>query len=164
MPQTRISEETRARVAKIWPSIIDGLAAGEQVRDVLALANVSLNVARAYMDSTPGARDEWNTAKADSADAYFDRVVAIANNPGPDPQSARVQADMFRWLAGKRNPRDYSDKAQLDVNVRTVDLTRIISDAQARLEASRAVGNAALLGAIDGQAQRMLVDTGAVSD
>jgi hypothetical protein len=50
-----------------------------------------------------------------------------------------MKVDTLKWAARIRNPRLYGDKAQLDVNVRTLDLTRIISDAQARLAASRII-------------------------
>lgn len=155
MSGQRISDETRQRIAQVWPDIIEQIACGQEIRVALSSNMVTRDMARAYMASDPSAREQWNEAKTDSADAYFDEVRAIANNRTIDPASARVSMDGFRWLAGKRNPRDYSDKATLDVNVRSVDLTRIISDAQARLEASRIVGNAALLGAIEGQARRL---------
>ena len=157
MAENRISEETRARIRQAWPEILADIAGGSLIRDVLKRANITLHMARGYMDSTAGARDEWNQAKADSADAYFDEAAAIAYNPGSDPASARVKADLFKWLAGKRNPRDYSDKATLDVNVRTVDLTRIISEANARLEASRMLGAGAGQ-IIEGQAVRVGAD------
>ena len=50
-----------------------------------------------------------------------------------DSAHARTRIDTLKWAARLRNPRDYSDKAQLDVNVRTVDLTRIIEQANQRL-------------------------------
>lgn len=80
---------------------------------------------------------QWDQAREQSADAYADQVAEIANKPGADSGIARVKIDALKWLASKRNPRAYSDKATLDVNVRTVDLTRIIQDANARLAAAR---------------------------
>jgi hypothetical protein len=50
----------------------------------------------------------------------------------------RVHVDTLKWAARIRNPRAYSDKSSIDVNVRTVDLTRIISEANARLAAREA--------------------------
>lgn len=138
MPQTRISEATRERIRKLWPDILSAVAEGLEIRDVRALAGVSLAVMRQYIDSEPGARETWNTAKTDSADAYFDEVRAIAYSAMPDPHASRVKAELLRWLAAKRN-KEYSDKTTLDVNVKTIDLTAIISRAQARLDASRMI-------------------------
>jgi hypothetical protein len=92
-----------------------------------------------YRLEDAAADKEWQLAREESADHFADQVGEIANNPGIDSGSARVRMDGYRWLAAKRNPTAYNDKAQLDVNVRTIDLTRIIGDAQARLAASRVI-------------------------
>ena len=55
-----------------------------------------------------------------------------------DAAHARNAIDTLKWAAKVRNPRTYSDKQQLDVNIKTVDLTKIINDANARLAASKA--------------------------
>ena len=124
------------------------LAAGELVRDVLQRHQVTDTMKRAYLASEPGARAEWDEAREASADAYHDEAVAVARGipytgetgDARDANEKRLHVDTLKWAARVRNPRLYSDKATLDVNVRTVDLTRIISEAQARLEASRAIG------------------------
>lgn len=150
MANQRISEETRARIDSLWPTILDAIAAGAEIRKTLAVYDVSPDMARAYMANGPELRAQWDSAKEDSADAYFDKVVDLSNNPGADPHRARLQADLWRWLAGKRNPRTYSDKQSIDLNVRTIDVTQTLIAAQARLEAARA-----LLPAIIGQATRV---------
>lgn len=152
----KISEETRERIRTVWPDILEQIAAGAEIRTALGSNLVTRGQIRAYLAGEAGAREQWNDAKRDSADSYFDQVLSIAYNPGPDAAAARVSIDGWKWLAAKRNPAEYNDKAQLDVNVRSVDLTRIISDAQARLEASRIVGNAALLAAIQAPALPVL--------
>ena len=55
-----------------------------------------------------------------------------------DSAHARTRIDTLKWAARIRNPRLYGDKAQLDVNVKHVDLTRIIQEANARLAQARA--------------------------
>lgn len=137
MAETRISEETRERIRKAWPDVLAGLAAGELVRDVLARNGISSEMKRAFVLSEPGARESWDEAREASADALFDQALETANNGDLDPAHARVKVDTLKWAARIRNPRLYGDKAQLDVNVRTVDLTRIIQDANARLAAAR---------------------------
>ncbi|HEY5636269.1 MAG TPA: hypothetical protein VIS77_05155, partial [Burkholderiales bacterium] len=67
-----------------------------------------------------------------------DQALEAAHNTGLDPAHARMRVDTLKWAARIRNPRLYGDKAQLDVNVRTVDLTRIIEAANARLAAAQA--------------------------
>lgn len=137
MAETRISEETRERIRKAWPDVLAGLAAGELVRDVLARNGISIGEKRAFILGEPGAKEAWDEAREASADAFMDQALETANNPTDDAAHARTRIDTLKWAARIRNPRLYGDKAQLDVNVRTVDLTRIIQDANARLAAAR---------------------------
>ena len=134
---TRISEATRQGIAKAWPAILDGLANGGLIRDALRKAGFSRDAVDEYKRSTPGAKEQWEIAREQSADSFMDEAVATANDRKLDPAHARVKVDTLKWAARIRNPRLYGDKAQLDVNVRTVDLTRIIQDANARLANAR---------------------------
>jgi hypothetical protein len=52
-------------------------------------------------------------------------------------QHARTRIDTLKWAARVRNPRVYSEKQTVDLNVRSVDLTAIIRDANARLAQAR---------------------------
>jgi len=148
MANQRISEDTRARITQVWPDLCSRLAAGELVGDVLKSLGISDTMKRAYLANEPDARREWDEAREASADAFMDeamqvaRGVPIPNSSGEpidtrarDPQADRLHVDTLKWAARIRNPRLYGDKAQLDVNVRTVDLTRIITEAQARVAA-----------------------------
>lgn len=152
---TRISPETRAKIAQAWPQILEGLAAGELVRDVLKAQGFSAGELRCYRATTTGAQAEWEAAREDSADAFMDEAMGVARRVGrialdekgsviygkdgkpliirPDAAHARNMLDTLKWAARIRNPRLYGDRAQLDVNVKTLDLTRIISEANARL-------------------------------
>src|SRR5574341_233511 len=156
---TRISAELAALIESKWPDILAGIAAGDLVRDVLRAAGIKYSHVRAYIQGDAAKRLEWDDAREESADAFLDEVLAVArarselalNDAGEpilgkygkalvvavDSALARTQVDELKWAARIRNPRAYSDKAQLDVNVRTIDLTRIISEANARLAAAR---------------------------
>ena len=135
---TRISVETAARIAKAWPDLLDALAAGEVMAPHYKAAGVSADQVRVWrVAQGPAAATDWDAAREQSADAYADQIASVANNPGADSGIARARIDALKWLAAKRNPRAYSDKATLDVNVKTVDLTRIIEAANARLAAAQ---------------------------
>lgn len=134
----RIGPETIERLTKAWPDILEGLAAGKLVRDVLAQHGTNADALRAYKSGNPQARAEWDEARERSADAFMDEAIEAAYNRDLDPAHARMRVDTLKWAARIRNPRLYGDKAQLDVNVKTVDLTRIIEAANARLIASQA--------------------------
>lgn len=130
---TRLSDATRMRIAAAYPGLLDALAAGAIMADYYQAARVSADQVRVWRMEDQARELEWQAAREQSADAYADQISEISNNPGFDSGIARVKIDGLKWLASKRNPKTYSDKAQLDVNVRTVDLTRIISEANARL-------------------------------
>lgn len=128
------------------------LAAGDLIKDILPRHGVTEADKRRYLASEPNARRQWDEAREGSADAYYEEAVQVARAPltaGNDAQSAatcarmdaqerRLLVDTLKWAARIRNPRLYSDKQTIDVNVKTVDLTRIIQDANARLAAARA--------------------------
>jgi hypothetical protein len=149
--------EARERIARVWPEMCARLAAGELVKDVREQYGIKPHEQAAFIAEVPGAREAWESAREQSSHAFMDEALAIARgvSNSTDAQNTtraldphydrRVHVDTLKWAARIRNPRTYSDKQTLDVNVRTVDLTRIISEAQARLEASRVLQ----LGVID---------------
>lgn len=126
-------------VAAAWPAVLDAIAAGAEVRKALADASLTRGMVRAYLKANPGARAEWDDAREASADAFMDQAleVALSDITKDAAAHARTRIDTLKWAARIRNPRLYGDKAQLDVNVRTVDLTRIIEAANARLAAAQ---------------------------
>ena len=140
MADCRIGAETAARIAAAWPDLLNEIAAGAEVRKALSSAGITRGMIRAYLAETPGARAQWDDAREASADAFMDEALAVAmdNISKDDASHARTRIDTLKWAARIRNPRLYGDKAQLDVNVRTVDLTRIIEAANARLAAAQA--------------------------
>ena len=139
MANQRISEATAARIAQAWPELIGAFADGQLVRDALNERGLTRDMLRAYLVANPQARIEWDSAREQSADALFEDALQVAYNTGLDPAHARMRADVLKWAARIRNPKLYGDKAQLDVNVRTVDLTRIIESANARLHAAQSM-------------------------
>lgn len=148
---TRIGAETAARVREHWGDILRSLAEGELVGPLCARLDLKPEWLRAYRQWEPNARQEWELAREQSADAFAEKALSLAMNPVQvipqegkeplimriDPANARNAIDTLKWAARIRNPRLYSDKNTLDINVKTVDLTRIISDANARLAAAR---------------------------
>ena len=140
MVQTsRLGEELKARIAAAWPAICDAVSEGAHVGDTFKRYGFTRGQCAAFQSYSPEGRADWEKAREASADSFFDQAQAIANSPGPDAKIARVKLQALQWLAGKRNPRAYGDRSVVDLNVRSVDLTRIISDANARLAAARVI-------------------------
>lgn len=134
---TRISDAMRAKIDAAYPSLLAAVANGWNIGNACKDAGVTRDQVRIRMLEKPELQKEWDLAKEQSAEAFFDDVVEIIHNPPPDSGIARMKLDGLKWLAAKRNPARYSDKHTLDVNVKTVDLTRIVQDANARLAQAR---------------------------
>ena len=130
-------ETTRTVIRAAWPDLLRGLTAGRLVRDLLAEIGVERNAFYGHLAADPQARIEWDKAREASADHFYDEAIATAYNEGLDPAHCRTRIDTLKWAARIRSPRVYGDRSSVDVNVRTIDLTRIIQDANARLIASR---------------------------
>lgn len=157
MTTSKIGPETSARITAAWPAILEDIEGGARIIDAISKHGLKRQHIDAYLVGNALATKEWNAAKEASGDAFMDKAMAIADNPGTvithddkgnplaepviiaaDWQHARLRIDTLKWAAKVRNPRQYSDKSSIDVNVKTVDLTRIIQDANARLAASHA--------------------------
>jgi hypothetical protein len=77
-------------------------------------------------------------AQEESAEALIDEyLIELERKPKDkvDAANKRTRLEMLKWIISKRNPRMYSDKMLHDVTVKTIDLTRIINAAEARLVA-----------------------------
>lgn len=134
---TRISPETAARVAAAWPDILERIAAGESVGSAAEAHNLTRHELYAYRAGTPELVGAWYDAMKESADAFTDGMVAVITGEVRDAKAARVKLTGLQWLAEKRDPERYGQRSQVNLNVKTVDLTRIISDANARLIAAQ---------------------------
>lgn len=119
--------------------MIESLSAGDLIKDILASRGITRKVMYGYLAANPAKRQAWDIAREASADALYDEAMVVARTKVDKEyaQHARTHIDTLKWAARIRNPRLYGDKAQLDVNVKTVDLTAIIRDANARLAASK---------------------------
>lgn len=124
------------RIAEAWPALLASISAGDMVRDALKAAGITRHEVHGYMKRHPAMRVEWDDAREASADAFMDEALDVARSKTDDASHARTRVDTLKWAARIRNPRAYSDKSSIDVNVKTVDLTAIIRDANARLAAA----------------------------
>lgn len=150
---TQISKETFARVHAVWTDILSRVAGGERYSVILTGYQLTYDQMRGYRDSAPELREQWQTARKDSADFFLDEIIGITNNSDANPVLARVKLDAFTRLIEKLNPERYAPRTRADINVRHVDLTAIIAAAQARVSAhnARLVGSGRTSTVIDSE-------------
>ena len=147
-----ISEAKIKAIEAAWSDLLERIAGGQLIKDARAVHGFSDNDILAYHKTFPASRLEWDGAKLASAASFMDEALTVARDPfidlgkdsdgkavivRRDASHARTYIDTLKWAARIRNPQAYSDKTQIDMNVRTVDLTAIIRDANARLIASQ---------------------------
>lgn len=133
-----ISVETRERIAAVWPIILDAVAECTLTLEAAAneIAGVGIRSVQRYARETKGARAELDEALADGAELMVSRIPSLIITT-PDARRARVLAE-FAWkIAASRDPARFGDRSRIQLDVKHVDLSSIIRDANARLAAQR---------------------------
>ncbi len=72
----------------------------------------------------------YTRARQDAADTLADEIRELAGRVERgelEPNAGRVAIDALKWVASKLKPREYGDRAQLDVAA-SVDVTTRVSD------------------------------------
>ena len=164
MAENRLGDETRARIRQAWPDILDAVGSGELGVTLESAAKqyagIGIRSVQRYARETPGARAELDAALSDGADALVERLPSLIIET-PDARRARVLVDTLFRIAAARDPKRYGAKASMTLDVRTVDLTAIISAANARLEAQRMLAGGRVL---EGSSVRVPEGVGALED
>lgn len=131
------SENARQKVQAAFPEILQAIRDGARVDRTCAAHGLDRRDVWAYWSKDPKLRAAWYDAMKESADAFLDKAIDAAENAGKDAKAARVQLAAYQWIAEKRDPERYGQRVRNDINVKTIDLTRIIQDANARLIAAQ---------------------------
>ncbi len=72
----------------------------------------------------------YTRAREDAGDSLADQIRELAGRVERgelEPNAGRVAIDALKWIASKLKPREYGDRAQLDVAA-SVDVTTRVSD------------------------------------
>jgi hypothetical protein len=105
--------------AGIGELICQKIEEGQTIRDITAIDGMpSWPTIRKWLRSSPEFATQYARAYEASAHSLADealRVVRSAND-AETSQVARVRLDAIKWLAGKRNPKVYGEKQQLELS------------------------------------------------
>ena len=132
-----LSENVRQKVQAAFPEILQAIRDGARVDRTCTAHGLDRRDVWAYGSKDTELRAAWYDAMKESADAFLDKAMDAAENAGKDAKAARVQLAAYQWIAEKRDPERYGQRVRNDINVKTIDLTRIIQDANARLIAQQ---------------------------
>ena len=134
-----VGPDIRAKIAPAWPAILDAVAECKLTLEQAAerIAGVGIRSVQRYARSTPGARQELDAALLDGAELMVARIPSLILDT-PDARRARVLAE-FAWkIAASRDPKRFGDRSRVTMDIRTLDLTDIVTAASKRLVESRA--------------------------
>lgn len=99
--------------AKFIQIIADG-GTWETACDRLKVSSATLS---RWLKEDSELEKQYAHAREAQADIYADRVIDTATDPTIDPAEKRVRMDAYKWAAGKRKPKVYGDKLNLEASV-----------------------------------------------
>lgn len=92
-----------------------------------ALWGFAYNTVRDWIDAEPSRTAKYARAREDRADAFHERIVAVAREPvrrtdkgNLDPADValkRLEVDSLKWAAAKLAPKRYGDKLDVEATV-----------------------------------------------
>jgi hypothetical protein len=132
-----IGTDKRQAIAKAWPDILQRVGAGDRVDHSCAAHGFNRQDLLLFRQGSPELTAAWYDAMKDSADAFLDKLMDVMTESETNAKGARVKASILQWIAEKRDPDKYGQRTRADINIKTVDLTAIIKDANARLAAAK---------------------------
>jgi len=107
MPGGRPSKYSKELTARLCAQ----LAQGKSLRTVCKPASMpSVATVFNWLGSKPEFVEQYEKAKAESADAMVDEMLDIADDLDEHAQSRRVRIDTRKWIASKLKPKRYGDR------------------------------------------------------
>lgn len=89
-----------------------------------------------WVRDNPDFAANYTRAREDMADHDADKIADVAEKVAAgkmDPQAARVAIDAYKWSAGKRRPKRYGDKLEIEQTA-TVAVTHTLDVSNLSLE------------------------------
>lgn len=105
----------RGRPSKYTEALADKLCAqlamGKSMRTVCKSdAMPSMQTVFTWLRTKPDFLEQYESAKAEAADALVDEMLDIADNIKEEPASRRVRVDTRKWISSKLKPKKYGDR------------------------------------------------------
>lgn len=102
-----------------------------------------------WVRDNPQFAAQYAQAREDMADHDADKIADVAEQVAGgliDPQAARVAIDAYKWSAGKRRPKRYGDKLEIEQTstvavTHTLDVSNLTLDELDVLEKALGGGN-----------------------
>ena len=103
---------------KLAIEICSNIGMGNSLRKTCEMDGMpSFQSVYTWFSKYPDFLEQYTRAKTDSGDSDADKIEDIAERVITGeigPQEARVAIDAFKWTAGKKRPKKYGDKQQIE--------------------------------------------------
>jgi len=119
---------TKEQKTKAKELIIKGIYEGKSLKSILDNNKELPSRPRIYewLNKSHSKYDEifcnnYIRAREDSADIDADKIEELnqeVREKKVDPSQARIIADNLKWIAGKKKPKKYGDKLEIDSNIK----------------------------------------------
>jgi hypothetical protein len=92
------------------------IAEGATWRMCAARLKVSTATFSKWIAGDPDLEKQYAHALEAQGDDYAFKVIETAEDPVLDPNEKRVRIDAYKWAAGKRKPKVYGDRQQMELS------------------------------------------------
>lgn len=118
---------------------IDQISQGETLSKACDLSNISVTTFHNYVNKDETLQAMYTEADQRGGDAMADALINIDNHlkhGQSDPKMAKVISDNIKWVLGKRKPKEYGDRVQVDHSISVdVAITTALDAARRRVPA-----------------------------
>jgi hypothetical protein len=108
------------RTPEVEDSLLEHIAHGGSLADWCEQeGNPGYTTVMRWRDEIPEFREKYTRAREDQGDFYAERIVSVAESCPTDfaeVQRAKLLIDTYKWAAGKRKPKVYGDKLNVEQN------------------------------------------------
>lgn len=107
------------------------LAQGFLVNAVCEEVGIGFSTLMQWREKYPKFQEAYTRAELVGFDVLAEQLLSITDDAAADVQRQRLKSDNIKWFLGKRAPKTYGDR--IDVNVtQTIDLGQALQDARQR--------------------------------
>lgn len=107
---TRMPKKTPPGVRE---AILERIAEGKSVRTICKEDGMpAMSAVFRWLKEDESFQEQYARAREAQADALFDDILEIADDPNEDPRRSKLKIDARIWAASKLKPKVYGDKIE----------------------------------------------------
>lgn len=98
---------------EIRDAILERIAGGESLSAICRSEDMpGMSVVFTWLKADSDFSEKYARAREAQADALFDDILRIADDPDEDPRRSKLRIDARMWAASKLKPKVYGDKIE----------------------------------------------------